>query len=259
MKNKNILYISIALVIYVLFISFPTYLFVDDIETRYIVEIILRSVYLVFIVLFSIFTKLAKSYNGKTKWINMLILLPLFFVAFFNMFYLRVVAGSTTESLWSNISKVFYSEGVNTYEILRFVSIVLTVVEEEILFRFLLQKSLNLGHKFVRIAITAAVFTACHFFTMLYDAAGNIEPLQLLVLIFIFGIGMILGVLYEFTNNIYYSMVFNMIFSLQASIFPIMLVTTHGYPVYLTASLFAVGSAAYICLFYFVILKKEQR
>ncbi|MBO4666998.1 MAG: hypothetical protein J5666_02560 [Bacilli bacterium] len=56
MKNKNILYISIALAIYVLFITFPTYLFVkDDPELCYIIEIILRSVYLVFIVLFSIF------------------------------------------------------------------------------------------------------------------------------------------------------------------------------------------------------------
>ena len=138
MKNKNILYITIALVIYVILISFPTYLFIkDDPDLCYLIEIILRSVYLVFIILFSIFTKLAKSYTGKTRWLNMLILLPLFFVAFFNVFYLRVVAGSSMESLWSNITKVFYSDGVNTHEILRFVSVVITVVEEEILFRYM--------------------------------------------------------------------------------------------------------------------------
>ena len=260
MKNKNILYITIALVIYVILISFPTYLFIkDDPDLCYLIEIILRSVYLVFIILFSIFTKLAKSYTGKTRWLNMLILLPLFFVAFFNVFYLRVVAGSSIESLWSNITKVFYSDGVNTHEILRFSSVVITVVEEEILFRFLLQKNLSLGHKFVRIAITAAVYTACHFFGMLYYGYGHIDPLQLLELLFVFSIGMILGVLYEYSNNIYYSMGFNMIYSLQASIFPIAITTTVGYKIYLTSALFAVGAAAYICLFYFVILKKEQR
>ena len=261
MKNKNILYISIALVLYVIFISFPTYLFVpDDIVMRYVVEIILRTVYLIFIVLFSIFTKLAKKYTGKTRWWNMLILLPLFFVAFFNIFYLRVVTGSSIDSYWNNIGAMFTSPNEHTFEILKFVSIVLTVVEEELLFRFILQKNLSLGHKFVRIAVTAAVFAACHFFTMLYDGAGIIEnPLQLLEILFVFGIGMILGVLYEYSNNIFYSMSFNMIFSLGASVFPIAITTSSGYKLYLTASLFFIGAAAYICLFYFVILKKEQR
>ena len=125
MKNKNILYITIALAIYILFISFPTYLFIkDDYTLCYIVEIILRSVYLVFIILFSIFTKLAKKYTGKTRFLNMLFLLPLFFVAFFNIFYLRVVTQSTTESLWRNITNIFSPEGDHTLEILRLVLII---------------------------------------------------------------------------------------------------------------------------------------
>lgn len=259
MKNKNILYISIALVIYVLFISFPTYLFVNDPVLYYAIEITLRGVYLIFIILFSIFTKLAKTYTGKTKWMNMLFLLPLFFVAFFNVFYLRVVGGSSVESLWSSITNIFSGAGDRTYEILKFCTVIITVVEEELLFRFLLQKNINLGHKFVRIAITAAVFAICHFFTILYNGYEFMHPIQLLEILFVFGIGIILGVLFEYTNNIFYSMAFNMIFSLGASIYAIDLATTSGYQIYLTSSLFAVGAAAYICLFYFVILKKDQR
>ena len=259
MKNKNILYISIALVIYVLFISFPTYLFVNDPVLYYAIELSLRGVYLVFIILFSILTKLAKSYTGKTKWMNMLFLLPLFFVAFFNIFYLRVVGHSSIESLWSNITNIFNNSSDRTYEILKFSTVIVTVVEEELLFRFLLQKNLNLGHKFVRIAITAAVFAMCHFFTILYNGYEFMHPIQLLEILFVFGIGMILGVLYEYSNNIFYSMLFNLFFSLGVSIYTIDLTTTTGYPIYLTASLFILGAAAYICLFYFVILKKEQR
>ena len=261
MKNKNILYITIALVLYVLTISFPTYLFVpDDPDMWYIVEIILRTIYLIFIVLFSIFTKLAKKYTGKTRYWNMLILLPLFFVAFFNIFYLRVTGSSSVESLWNKLTEIFSTSSDHTHDILKFVSVIITVVEEELLFRFILQKNLSLGHKFVRIAITAAVFAACHFFTMLYDVAGKIEnPLQLLEILFVFGIGMILGVLYEYSNIIFYSMSFNMIYSLSASVYPISITTSAGYKLYLISSLFLLGAAAYICLFYFVILKKEQR
>lgn len=260
MKNKNILYITIALVIYVLIISFPTYLFCpDDQDLCYMIEIILRTVYLVFIVLFSIFTMLAKSYTGKTKWLNMLILSPVFVVAFFNIIYFRVT-GSSVETLGHMISNVFYSDGVNTHEILRFVSVIITVVEEEILFRFLLQRNLNLGHKFVRISITAAVFAVCHFFTMLYDGYGKIEnPLQLLEILFVFGIGIIIGVLYEYSNNIFYSMTFNMIFSLCVRVFPISLTTSVGYNIYIASLIFGAFAAAYLCLFYFVILKKDQR
>ena len=256
MKNKKPIYILIAVLIYVIFISFPTYVFVkDDITLRYIIEVVLRSAYLIFIILFSIFTKIAKPYNGKTKWLNMLLLAPLFFVAFFNLFYWEVVCKVGFGALKDQFEVIFK----NTDQILRFICIIITVVEEELLFRYILQRNLNLGHKVVRIAVTAAIFTVCHFFTMLYDHAGIINPLQLIELIMVFGIGMILGFLYEYTNSIVYAIAFSFLYSLCAVLLPINITPTIGWPYYLTLSLFAAGSALYICVFYFFILKKENR
>ncbi len=256
MKNKKPIYVLIAVLIYVIFISFPTYLLVkDDITLRYIIEIVLRSAYLVFIILFSIFTKIAKSYNGKTRYINMLLLAPLFFVAFFNLFYWEVVCRVGFGALRDQFEIIFK----NTDQVLRFICIIITVVEEELLFRYILQRNLNLGHKVVRIAVTAAIFTACHVFTMLYDGAGVIAPLQLIELVMVFGIGMILGFLYEYTNNIFYVIAFSFLYSLCAVLLPINITTSIGWPYYLTLGLFAAGSALYISIFYFFILKKENR
>lgn len=256
MKNKKPIYVLIAVLIYVIFISFPTYLLVkDDITLRYIIEVVLRSAYLVFIILFSIFTKIAKSYNGKTRYINMLLLAPLFFVAFFNLFYWEVVCRVGFGALRDQFEIIFK----NTDQILRFICIIITVVEEELLFRYILQRNLNLGHKVVRIAVTAAIFTASHVFTMLYDGAGVIAPLQLIELVMVFGIGMILGFLYEYTNNIFYVIAFSFLYSLCAVLLPINITTSIGWPYYLTLGLFAAGSALYINIFYFFMLKKENR
>ncbi len=256
MKNKKPIYVLIAVLIYVIFISFPTYLLVkDDITLRYIIEVVLRSAYLVFIILFSIFTKIAKSYNGKTRYVNMLLLAPLFFVAFFNLFYWEVVCRVGFGALKDQFEIIFK----NTDQILRFICIIITVVEEELLFRYILQRNLNLGHKVVRIAVTAAIFTACHVFTMLYDGAGIIAPLQLIELVMVFGIGMILGFLYEYTNNIFYVIAFSFLYSLCAVLLPINITTSIGWPYYLTLGLFAAGSALYINIFYFFMLKKENR
>ena len=51
MKNKNFIYVLIALITYVVIISFPTYLIIpDDVVMRYVIEVILRGAYLVFII-----------------------------------------------------------------------------------------------------------------------------------------------------------------------------------------------------------------
>ena len=86
MRNKKFWPLFIVIAIYVIFISFPTYLITTNAVIKYSVEVGLRSIYLIFIILFSIFTKIAKPYTGKTRYINILLLLPVFFVAFFYLY-----------------------------------------------------------------------------------------------------------------------------------------------------------------------------
>ena len=66
------------MLIYLIIICFPTYLFTNDLYVIQGVELGLRTAFLVFVILFSIFTKIAKSYTGKTRFSNLFLLLPLF-------------------------------------------------------------------------------------------------------------------------------------------------------------------------------------
>ena len=170
-------------------------------------------------------------------------------MAFTNIFYLGVIKGKTS----------FYNPFSDVLAILLFSSLVVSAVEAEILFRFIIQRNLTLSHKIVRILITSAAFTICHFFFMLYRFNGIIIPLDLIELLFIFGIGFLLGFLYEYTNNIFVPMTFSMIFYICKRLINEVSFSTAPGIFYLTLSLVTLGTAAYLLIFYFVILKRENR
>ena len=256
MNNKKGIYILIILLIYLAIISFPTYLFTSDSYVLYGVELGLRIGYLIFIIIFSLLTKMFKTYTGRTRFSNLFLLLPLFFVAFFNVFYLAVVTGS---SIPNPLDAVFNSNGNNTLEILKFVSIVVMVVEEELLFRFLIQRNITFGHKIVRIFITSALYALAYFFAMLYDMRGIINPIELISIIFVYGIGVILGFLYEYTNNVIVPITFSMIFTICNEMLYKVSLSNASYKYYITVSCFFVGAALYLAIFYFFMLKRENR
>ena len=256
MGNKNTINIVILLVIYLAIISFPSYLITSDLTVLYGVELVLRISYLIFIVIFSILTRMFKTYTGKTRFSNVFLLLPLFFVAFFNVFYLAVI---TKSSIPGPLDAVFNSNGNNTQDILKFLSIVVMVVEEELLFRFIIQRNIRFGHKLVRILITAALYALAYFFAMLYDARGIIDPFDLISIIFIYGIGIILGFLYEYTNNIVVPITFSLIYTICNEMLYKISLRTANYKLYLSVTFFALGAALYIVVFYFFMLKRENR
>ena len=256
MGNRNIVNIIISLVIYLVIISFPTYLFTSDLTVLYGIELGLRVGYLVFIIIFSILTRMFKTYTGKTRFSNVFLLLPLFFVAFFNVFYLAVI---TKSSIPGPLDAVFNSNGNNTQDILKFLCILVMVVEEELLFRFVIQRNIRFGHKLVRILITSALYALAFFFALLYDSRGVVDPFDLINIIFIFGIGIILGFLYEYTNNIVVPITFSLIFTVCNEMLYKISIRNANYKLYLTVTFFALGAALYLVIFYFFMLKRENR
>lgn len=256
MGRKNTINIIILLVIYLVIISFPSYLFTSDLTVLYGVELGLRAAYLVFIIVFSLLTRMLKAYTGRTRFSNVFLLLPLFFVAFFNVFYLAVI---TKSSIPGPLDAVFNSNGNNTQDILKFLSIIVMVVEEELLFRFIIQRNIRFGHKIVRILITSALYAVAFFSAMLYDARGVIDPIDLINIIFVFGIGIILGFLYEYTNNIVVPITFSLIYTICNEMLYKISLRTANYKFYLTVTFFALGAALYLVVFYFLMLKRENR
>ncbi len=249
-KNKKILYIGIALVTYVLIIAFPTYFFTKDMVVLRSIELGLRVFYLAFIIVFSRLTKLNKLFTGQTKLSNLLLLLPIFFIAFINIFYMAVIRRMSI--VINPFSDVIYSLG--------FASLIITAIEEVYLFFFIIQKNLTFAHKLVRILIAAAIFAITHIFIMLYSGLGIINPLDLFDILFKFGIGIILGVLFEYTNNILVPMTFNIIYTISNQMIYKVTISDNPDPsYYLTVSLFAAFGIAYLLIFYFLMLKKENR
>lgn len=258
-RKLNYLYIAIALVIYVIVVAFPVYAFTSDMLAIRIVELSLRVAYLIFIILFAFFTGLAKSYTGKTRYSNLFLLLPIFFVAFTNIFYLGVIQGRTS----------FFNPFSDVLTTLLFSSLVISAIEAEILFRFIIQKNLMLGHKIVRILVAAAVYAITYIVIIFYsDMSINpdtgkiifMNPIDLLEVIFQFGIGIILGFLYEYTNNLAVPVAFNIIYTLSNQIlFKVRLSSNPHWSYYLTISLIATFAITYLCIFYFLMLKKENR
>lgn len=255
MEKRRFWNLFILLAVYIVTISFPIYLLTQDIYVRAGVVLGLRAAYLVFIILFSIFTKLAKSYSGKTNLKNLFLLLPLFFVAFMNLFYWGVV----TRSNFDTIFQKFSGGGNKSLEIMMLFSILITVAEEELLFRYIIQKNLTVGHKILRITISASIFAGCHVFNLLTAHGGIFPPVELLQILLVFGIGIILGFLFEYTNNIFVPILFSLIYALCSDMF-IPIAFQGAQPSYfITISCFAVGAAAYILIFYYLMLKKENR
>ena len=258
-KQKKLLYIGIALVAYILVIAFPIYPITNDVLTINIVMLSLRVAYLIFIIVFSILTKIAKSYTGQTKLSNLFLLLPLFFVAFTHIFYLGAIKGSVT---------VYnpFSDAINS---LRFFSLMVACVEAEILFRFIIQKNLTLGHKLVRILVAAAIYALTLLSITFYsELSFNPEtqtisfmaPIDAIEVVFQFGIGIILGFLYEYTNNLVVPITFSIVYTISNQIlFPLRLSSNPEWPFYVTITLMGVFAAAYLCIFYFLMLKKENR
>ncbi len=258
-KKMKLLYIIIALVAYVVTITFPVYAFTNDMLVIRIVELSLRAAFLIFIILFSYFTRLAKSYTGATRYSNLFLLLPIFFVAFTNIFYLGVIQGKTS----------VYNPFTDVLNTLKFSSLVVTAIEMEILFRFIIQRNLTLSHKIVRILVAAAIYAITSIVIVFYSDmyfnsdTGRIvfmNPIDLLEVVFQFGIGIILGFLYEYTNNLAVPISFNIIYTLSNQIlFKVRLSDNPHWSYYLTISLIAAFAISYLCIFYFLMLKKENR
>lgn len=247
MNKKRFWFLFLVLSVYIIVIAFPIYLITNDIYVRAIVMLSLRSAYLIFIILFSLFSKLAKTYNGTPRTRNFFLLLPIFAVAFMDLFY------------WGVVSKSTFSLDSGALLGLKIATIIVTVLEEEILFRLVVQKNIMLRHKIIRILISATIFALAHIFNILFDTFPVIYPIELLELIVLFVIGVILGFLYEYTNNILIPISFNLIYSFCTDLLFRNLFFGANYKYYITIGAFLLFGIAYLHIFYFLMLKKENR
>ncbi|MCR5505686.1 MAG: CPBP family intramembrane metalloprotease [Bacilli bacterium] len=250
MERRKTWDIVILLLVFVLSVSFPIGSITNDIDIILWVKIGLLAAYIVFAILFIYFTKIAHFFQGKVKHKNAFLLSPLFLVAFCNLFFFVVFRPGSLGKIQWDLTMV-----------LSVILSLLTAVSEELVFRYIIQKNLRIQSKFVKILVASSLFALCHILTVI-SGWNLVKPatwnwFDLSIIAYTFFIGVCLGFLYEYTNNIVLPIAFHFIFNfINDNLF---YVESWTLPYLFNCLGFALFGILYILLFYFVFTKREER
>ena len=243
---------AILLFAFLASVAFPITLISSDIMLIRIVRISLLAAFIIFALIFIHFTGLAHFYQGRWNVKNTFLLSPLFLIAFSDLFYIVVFKQSVPGTLkWSD-----------PYFVMDFVIHILQVFAEEFVFRFVIQKNLTYQKKMVKILVASAIFGICHVITAVSYwnllVPSTWQWTDLIIVIYTFFLGFILGTLYEYTNNLILPIALHLIYNVINGLWIASMNLWD--PLYLANCLvFAAFGIGYICLFYFVFTKRENR
>ena len=250
MERRKFWHIVILLIVFVICVSFPTGSIVHDPLTISIVQASIIAAFIAFAIIYINITKIAHFFQGKTSIKNTILLAPLFAVAFCNLFFMTVI----------NHNKFTFEWGDANF-IMRVVVILLTAIAEELLFRYIIQKNLQIRSKFIKIIIASSIFALCHILTIIarwdLTSPSTWNWFDLSMIVYTFFIGVCLGFLYEYTNNIVLPIIFHFIFNFVNDLW--FYVQDWNWSYFINVLCFAAFGVGYMCLFYFVLTKRENR
>lgn len=176
-------------------ISFPANYFITDQLSYYLFEIALRLVFLLYF--YFTIRRSGRRFYGDENWKEIAILSPLFLICFSNMFVCAVYPTRVTFELFDK------------YFALQALLDVLTAFVEEIVFRFSFHNSLRISNRLVRIVASAGIFAAFHALNLLNGFAIS----TLIQIVYAFGLGLVLGFLYEYGHSIIMCIVLHFLFN----------------------------------------------
>ena len=131
--------------------------------------------------------------------------------------------------------------------------ILATAVTEEFIFRKIVLDNLPVKNSLLKVMISAAIFGLFHIVTFL----STYNPFDLLQIVYTAGLGMILGFFYEYGNNIVVPVVLHFLYNfMNTYVFSLYTIDETGLTYFLVAIIDAVVVAGYICLIYFLFIKK---
>ena len=144
------------------------------------------------------------------------------------------------------------------------VSTVLTAINEEILFRYFIQNSLVFASSIKRIFVSALIFALFHLLSLVEVRSVVALTTILVQFVYTFGLGLILGFMYEYTYSLPLCMVFHLCFNFFNQVLVTRIIAfdindTYTLTFYLTAVVIAVVLAIYGSLIYLLIFKKNDR
>lgn len=228
--------------------SFPVDLFELEFMQKELIKLGLRVLLLTYYIyiLWKNRINIFKFANYKRA----LYFIPFLLACFSNLIALSVAQSTVLPSLYS----------VDCIVVLT-INVVLSAILEEFLFRFIIQNSLVLASSIIRIIASAGIFALFHLLNLI-DVSSVDQLINVLIqVVYTFGLGLLLGFIYEYTYSLPLCMAFHILFNIMNSTFigvynTIIIPQLYGL---ITALIIAVILIAYTSLIYFFVLRKFSK
>ena len=240
--NRSRMMDSIILLVLLIGVStFPTSLLVKDYFWYYVIESLLFLLVFLYILIYERRHPEIVTYPGRFNITNLLLLLPSFIIVGSNLIYaLCLNERPYYESHWYYIPEMIF--------------IFINVLVEEYIYRKHLLGNLQHPKKIVRIVISAAIFALCHL-TFFFS---TFNPVELIRVAYAFGLGMVLGLLYCYTNSLVPCIVLHLLFNLINNfVFEHFFYVSNTMWYYLINVFVTIAVAIYLLVIYFVKLEKK--
>ncbi|MDD6468288.1 MAG: CPBP family intramembrane metalloprotease [Bacilli bacterium] len=146
-----------------------------------------------------------------------------------------------------------------TYDFTFILQIILTItvsISEELLFRVYVHSILNINNKILKIIISSLIFGLFHIVYFL----SSFDPYDLIIITYTFGLGLVLGFVYEFSeNNFIYIMIIHFLFNfLNKDLFLRLFNGTNDYIFYIVSIIVSLITLIYGLLIYFMYFKNKK-
>lgn len=240
--NKTRVIDSILLIVLLIGVStFPVNLLVKDLFWYYVVEALLMLAVFLFFLFYESRNPDLIPQRGRFNLTNLLWLIPSLIAVFSNFIYALICKESIQQTF-------------GLYSIPHAFFILFDVIVEEYVFRKYLLGNLNHPKKIIRILISASIFALCHL-TIFFS---TFNPLDLVVVAYAFGLGMVLGLIYCYTNSLISCIVYHFLFNfVNDFLFEHLFFVTNELWYYLINIFIALIVGIYLLFIYLLKLRKN--
>ncbi len=180
-----------------------------------------------------------RTYNRT----NMIFFIPVFILCFSNFFNLLNPA---------NYIEFSFSVDLALALTLSFC----VAFNEEYLFRSIIIDNIESSEKpIVKVVISASIFAACH----LTSFFSTFNPIDLIQVVYTFGLGIVLGMIYVYTESLWYCVLFHFAYNLVNSDFAQFIKYPNvDYLYFLINASVGLIVAVYLVIIYFLFLRKTK-
>lgn len=197
MNKTELIDLAIIIILFIGVSTFPVGLLVKDPLWYYVIESLLMIAVLLFLFLYARRHTYLYPEQNRFRKKALLLLLPSLLIVGSNFYYALILREPFAPSF----------EGYHAVQIIFIIS---SVIVEELIFRYFLLGNLTHENKMIRILIAAGIFALCH----LTHFLSSFNPVDLIIIVYAFGLGIVLGMVYCYTNSLIPCIVLHLLFNL---------------------------------------------